>query len=91
MSKFIKAANDAADQYLTTLAEGQETFLKGISAATSWTPPALPAAFTSKLPTVQEINQASFAFAEKLLKHQKEFAEKLFATSAPAPVTSPQA
>jgi hypothetical protein len=91
MSKFVKAATDAADQYLTALTESQEKFLKGISAAASWTPPAPPAAFTSGLPTLQEINEASFSFAEKLLKHQKGFVEKCFATSGvPAPA-SPQA
>ena len=37
-----------------------------------------------KLPTAQEITEASFAFAQKLLKQQKSFAEKLLAASTPA-------
>jgi hypothetical protein len=90
MSKLVKFATDATDQYLTALGESQETFLKAMSAAASWTPPAPPAGFTSGLPTVQEINEASFSFAEKLLKQQKEFTEKLFARNAPA-AASPQA
>jgi hypothetical protein len=45
-------------------------------------PPVFPAA--AELPTAQEVTEASFAFAQKLLKQQKSFAEKLLATSTSA-------
>jgi hypothetical protein len=38
--------------------------------------------FAATLPTAREIVEANFAFAAKLLKQQKDFTEKLFATSA---------
>jgi hypothetical protein len=89
MSNYVKLATDAGDQYLASLAELQETFLKNTTAfATRFasaipvgieTPPAFAA-----IPTVQEVTEASFAFAQKLLKQQKTFAEKLLAAGTPA-------
>ena len=89
MSNYVKLATDAGEQYLTTLAEMQDTFLKNTAAFTAQfaavTPPVeIPAAFTATFPTAQEVTEASFVFAQKLLKQQKSFAEKLTAKSAPA-------
>ena len=89
MSNYVKLAADAGDQYLTSLAEIQESFLKATTALASSLPPitpvAMPAAFAApEFPTAQEVTEASFAFAQKLLKQQKSFAEKLLATSTPA-------
>ena len=89
MSNYVKLAADAGDQYLASLAEIQETFLKATTAfAARFTPvtpvATLPAFVAPELPTVQEITEASFAFAQKLLKQQKSFAEKMLAANAPA-------
>ena len=90
MSNYVKLATDAGDQYLAALAEMQENFLKATTAmAARFTPPtpvAVPPAFAaaSDLPTPAEITEASFAFAQKLLKQQKSFAEKMLAASTPA-------
>ncbi|MEO8466206.1 MAG: hypothetical protein ABI640_12755 [Gammaproteobacteria bacterium] len=87
MSKYLKMATDAGDQFLTTLAESQESFLKTV-ATLSTPPPPLPTpampAFVAALPTMAEVTQANFSFAEKLLKQQKEFIEKLTAGATPA-------
>ena len=85
MSEYLKQATDAGDQYLSALAESQEQFLKTVTAASAWVPkvPTPPApAFAATLPTAREVVEANFAFAAKLLKQQKEFTDKLFATSA---------
>jgi hypothetical protein len=90
MSEYVKLATGAGDQFLAALAESQETFLKSVSAFSSWTPAPQPVAapafqaFTSELPTPKEMTEASFAFATKLLKQQKEFTEKLLAVATPA-------
>jgi hypothetical protein len=89
MSNYVKLATDAGDQYLASLAEIQENFLKASTAFaerfTPVTPITTPAAFVApEFPTAQEITEASFAFAQKLLKQQKSFAEKLLAASTPA-------
>jgi len=89
MSNYVKLATDAGDQYLATLSEMQENFLKASSMfAAKFTPPTptfeLPPAVAAVVPTPAEVTEASFAFAQKLLKQQKSFSEKLFATSAPA-------
>ncbi|HUQ52363.1 MAG TPA: hypothetical protein VM692_09085 [Gammaproteobacteria bacterium] len=85
MSNYVKLATDAGDQYLSSLAEAQENFLKATTAfATRFapaTPIETPPAFATAFPTVQEVTEASFAFAQKLLKQQKSFAEKLLASS----------
>jgi hypothetical protein len=85
MSKpYLKLVNDAGEQFLTSLAEGQETFLKSLTALS--TPPPAPAmpAFATSLPTVAEVTEANFSFTQKLLKQQKEFIEKLLAATTPA-------
>ena len=84
MSNYVKVAAEAGDQYLTLLAQGQEQFLKAVTASTAWTPPtpkAPTSATTADLPTPSEIVEANFAFAVKLLKQQQAFTEKLFAAS----------
>ena len=90
MSEYVKLATGAGDQFLTALAESQETFLKSVSAFSSWTPapqpvPVAPAftAFTAELPTPKEVAEANFAFASKLLKQQKEFTDKFLAATTP--------
>jgi hypothetical protein len=87
MSNYVKLATDAGDQYLASLAEIQENFLKTTTAFAARfapvTPVETPPAFAAVFPSVQEITEASFAFAQKLLKQQKGFAEKLVAVSTP--------
>jgi hypothetical protein len=91
MSNYVKLATDAGDQYLASLAEMQENFLKATTAFASRftpvTPVAVPPAFAAAaadVPSPQELTEASFAFAQKLLKQQKSFAEKMLAASTPA-------
>lgn len=86
MSNYVKLASDAADQYLSSLSDTQEQFLKYASAVSASIPaPAPMPAFDAAqavFPTPREVVEANFAFAAKLLAQQKEFAEKLFAVSA---------
>ena len=85
MSEYVKLATGAGDQFLATLAESQETFLKSLSAvSSSWTPVQAPVAvpaYAAELPTPKEVVEANFAFASKLLKQQKEFTDKFFAAT----------
>ena len=83
MSNYLRLANETTDQYMATLAEGQENFLKSLTAFSAWVPAsatAPPAAF-SGLPTAQEVTEANFTFAQKLLKQQQDFAQKWIATA----------
>ena len=85
MSNFVKLATDAGDQYLAGLTDSQEQFLKFAKAFTAWTPTPVPPVAGGPaadfLPTPQEIVEANFAFATKLLQQQKEFSDKLFAAT----------
>ena len=87
MSEYTKLAASIGDQYLDAVAELQENFLKAIAPMTDWTSnlQAVPVTgFAADFPTPQEITEASFAFATKLLKQQKKFADRLFAAATPA-------
>ena len=86
MSEYVKLATNVGDQYLATMSEAQDTFLKSMTPFTQWTStwPQTPASrFAPEMPTMEEITEANFAFTSKLLKQQKKFAEKLFATASP--------
>ena len=91
MSDYVKIASGAGDQFLAALAEGQEAFLKSVTAFSTWAPapaaaPVAPfaAPFAAELPTPKEVAEANFAFATKLLKQQKDFTEKFLAATSPA-------
>ncbi len=87
MSEYSKIATSAGDQYLAALSESQETFLKAMSPYRDWVsnlPQAPAPAFASDLPTPQEVAEANFSFATKLLKQQKKFVEKFFEATVPA-------
>jgi hypothetical protein len=86
MSEYVKFATTAGDQIISNMAEAQDAFLKSMTPYSEWasTVPQMPAAkFAPEMPTLAEITEANFAFASKLLKQQKKFAEKLFATATP--------
>jgi hypothetical protein len=87
MSDYVKLASGAADQYLTALAESQEQFLKTMTAFNAWMPKVASTptpALAVELPTAKEVLEANYAFASKLLKQQKDFADKLVAASSPS-------
>ena len=88
MSEYVKYATSAADQYLATLSEVQDGFLKSLTPyaemASSFPKAPAPAAdFFPEMPTLAEVAEANFSFASKLLKQHKKFSEKLFAAMAP--------
>ena len=86
MSEYVKYATTAGDQYLASLTEMQEAFVKNMTPftqATASIPKAPTAAWMPELPTMAEVTEANFAFANKFLKQQKKFAEKLFSISTP--------
>ena len=82
MSEYTKVANEASEQMLAGIAEAQDNILKAMAPYTEWASTQTkmaPPAFSADLPTMQEVSEANFAFAAKLLKQQKKFADKLFA------------
>ena len=86
MSEYVKFATSTGDQFLASLSEMQDAFLKSMTpfTQTATTMPKMPAtSFMPEMPTMAEVAEANFAFAGKLLKQQKKFADKLFAISTP--------
>jgi len=78
---YAKIAADAGDQYLAAIGQTQENFLNAVAASMAWAP-AVPAAPPNPdFPTPQEMVDVSFGFAQKLLKQQQGFAEKLVAAT----------
>jgi hypothetical protein len=87
MPDYVKIATEAGDQYLAALAETQEQFLKYLKAFATWAPPGAPPVppfAKAYFPSASDVFSANFAFAEKLLRQQQAFTQKLFATTAPA-------
>ena len=86
MSNYGKFVAETTDRYFAALEAAQENFLKSFITFSASVPavpafqPALPG-----LPTMQEVSEATFAFAQKLLNQQQSFMQKLVAT-APAEV-----
>jgi len=86
MSEYVKYATSAGDQYLSAVAEAQDSFLKSMTPVqqmVSMFPKMPTASFMPELPTFAEIAEANFEFASKFLKQQKKFADKFFAATTP--------
>ena len=86
MSEYAKFAASAGDQYLSALSEMQDAFLKSMTPFTQMTtsmPKMATPTFSPELPTVAEITEANFAFAQKFLKQQKKFTDKFFSVATP--------
>lgn len=91
MSDYVKLVSGSTDKYLKTFADSQESFLKYAAAYSEWLSkaPTFPVpSFASQVPTPREISEAGFDFANKALKQQKEFADKLLATAPTAAAAS---
>ena len=81
MPMYAKIAADAGDQYLAAIGQTQENILNAVAASMAWAP-AIPAAPPgTDFPTPQEMVDVSFGFAQKLLRQQQAFAEKLVAAT----------
>jgi hypothetical protein len=80
MSNYGKFVAETTDRYFAALETAQENFLKSFITFSATVPaasqPALPG-----LPTMQEVSEAMFAFAQKLLNQQQSFMQRLVATT----------
>jgi hypothetical protein len=82
MATYATIAAQAADQYLAAISQTQENFLKAMEMSMAWAPPVrVPAAPVGDFPTPEEMIGVSFGFAQKLLKQQQDFAERLIAAT----------
>ena len=91
MSNYGRLVAERTDQYFAALDAAQQNFLKSFatfSAALPASPipsqPAMPG-----VPTVQEVIEATFAFAQKLLNQQQTFVQKLAGTAPSEVPTAP--
>ena len=91
MSNYGKFVAETTDRYFAALDGAQESFLKSF-ATFSASVPAAPMSFQPAmpgLPTVQEVSEATFAFAQKLLNQQQSFMQKLVAATPSEGSTAP--
>jgi len=92
MSNYGRLVAETTDQYFAALDAAQQSFLKSFAAFSA----SVPASWMSsqaaipELPTVQEVVETNFAFAQKLLNQQQSFVQKLVAT-APSDVPTASA
>jgi hypothetical protein len=77
----------AQEQTLKTIRDSQQAVVDAVRAwadAVERVVPATPAMpYSDQLPTSKDLIETSFAFAEELLKAQREFAENVLAAAAP--------
>ncbi|MDQ1403432.1 MAG: hypothetical protein QOG03_1748 [Actinomycetota bacterium] len=75
------------DQVFTTVRRGQDAIVDGVQALADRLAPyaaRLPEApWAERVPTATELAERAFAFAEKLISEQKDFAERLLDAAAP--------
>ena len=83
MKTYARIAAEAGDQYLAAVSQTQENYLNAIATSMAWAPPAVPVTpgSAADFPTPQEMVEVSFGFAQKLLKQQQDFAQKLVAAT----------
>jgi hypothetical protein len=87
MSTVTELTETAQEQTLTAIRQSQQFV---VDAARTWAEavekavPAVPTIpFAEELPTPKQLIGSSFAFAEQLLKAQREFAEQVLEAIAP--------
>jgi hypothetical protein len=76
----------AQEQALKLIRQSQQAYVEGIKTwveAIERTSSELPSLPTEELPSSQQILQNGFAFAEKVLKTQREFAEGVVTATEP--------
>ena len=86
MSTYLELSKPAQEQIHATIEQGQELALAGVqawAASVSSLTNGLNLPAPADTPAPKELVANSFGFAEKLLKTQKTFAEKVVAASAP--------
>ena len=75
------------DQVLETVKQGQEAIVKAVrtwaDASKNLIPDLPPLPFADQLPNVSEIVENSFAFADKLIASQREFASAIIDAAKP--------
>ena len=75
------------DQVLETVKQGQEAIVKAVrtwaDASKNLIPDLPPLPFADQLPNLSEIVENSFAFADKLIASQREFASAILDAAKP--------
>ena len=91
MSTYGKLVAESTDQYLAALDVAQQKFLKSFATFSELVPASQMPSPSSipGLPTVQEVMEGGFSFAQKLLNQQQSFMQKLVATSPSEAATPP--
>ena len=86
MSDYGKLAAERTDQYFAALDAAQQNFLKSFATLSASMPasPLSPPSAIPGVPTVQEVIEASFAFAQEFLSQQQSFMQKLMTTTTPS-------
>jgi len=86
MSKVTTTLTDVQEKVLETVTSTQEpvvNFVKKIVELAEGRVPELKISLNDNLPQVNELVDLQFAFAEKVLKNQKKFADELIAAIKP--------
>jgi len=84
MSDYVSAARDASDQFLSQIADYQETWLQDFARYQKYVSSTMPVKWPY-LATFRELVEANFAFSLKLLLQQQAFTRRWYHTGATTP------
>ena len=87
MATATEVITSLEDQVLETVKQGQEAIVKAVrtwaDASKNMIPDLPPLPFADQLPNVSELVENGFAFADKLIASQREFAAALLDAAKP--------
>jgi hypothetical protein len=91
MSTYGKLVAETTDQYLAALNASQQNVLQSFATFAASVPASPMSSWTATpgMPTVQEVVEGGFSFAQKLLNQQQSFMQKLLATASSEVPTAP--
>ena len=95
MATATEVISSVEDQVLETVKQGQEAIVKAVrtwaDASKSLIPDLPPLPFADQLPNTSELVENAFAFVDKLLASQREFASALLEAAKPVYATADKA
>jgi hypothetical protein len=91
MSNPQEIGQKVQDQTQDTVRKAQDAIVEAVTAWTETAKTPTSDDFTKQFPTVAEVIDSNFEFAQRILSNQREFAQRIIAATAPKAAEAPKA
>jgi hypothetical protein len=91
MSNPQEIGQKVQDQTLDTVRKAQDAVVEAVTAWTETAKTPTSDDFTKQFPTVAEVIDSNFEFAQRILSNQREFAQRIIAATTPKAAEAPKA